>query len=38
MMELIEKIYLTPPDNEAIPVTECFFVVKVFMLAMNFTS
>ena len=25
MMELIEKNYLTPPDNEAIPVLKCFF-------------
>ena len=24
-MELIEKIYLTLPENEAIPVKECFF-------------
>ena len=24
-MELIEKNYLTPPDNEAIPVLKCFF-------------
>ena len=25
MIELIEKKYLTPPDNEAIPVLKCFF-------------
>ena len=25
MMELIEKAYLTPPNNEAIPVLKCFF-------------
>lgn len=25
MMELIETIYLTPPNNEAIPVLKCFF-------------
>ncbi len=25
MWELSEKIYLTPPDNEAIAVRECFF-------------
>ena len=25
MMDLIEKIYLTPSDNEAIPVLKCFF-------------
>lgn len=24
-MESIEKAYLTPPDNEAIPVLKCFF-------------
>lgn len=24
-MESIEKDYLTPPDNEAIPVLKCFF-------------
>ncbi len=25
MMELIEKNYLMPPDNEALPVLKCFF-------------
>ena len=25
MLDLIEKNYLTPPDNEAIPVLKCFF-------------
>lgn len=25
MMELIEKSYLTPPENEAKPVFKCFF-------------
>ena len=25
MLDLIEKKYLTPPDNEAIPVLKCFF-------------
>lgn len=25
MMELIETIYLTPPENEGIPVLKCFF-------------
>jgi len=25
MIELIEKKYLTPPDNEAIQVLKCFF-------------
>ena len=25
MMNLIEKAYLTPPDNEAISVLKCFF-------------
>ena len=29
MWELIEKIYLTPPDNEAIPVTKCFFCSEI---------
>ena len=24
MLDLIEKTYLTPPDNEAIPVLKCF--------------
>lgn len=24
-MESIEKAYLTPPNNEAIPVLKCFF-------------
>ena len=27
-MESIEKAYLTPPDNEAIPVLKCFFCEK----------
>ena len=25
MLDLIEKTYLTPPDNEALPVLKCFF-------------
>lgn len=25
MIDLIEKEYLTPPDNDAIPVLKCFF-------------
>ena len=34
MMDLIEKNYLMPPDNEAIPVLKCFFVMKIFMRVM----
>ena len=29
MCELSEKIYLTPPDNEALPVTKCFFCSEI---------
>ena len=30
-MESIEKAYLTPPDNEAIPVLKCFFAKKTYV-------
>ena len=29
MLDLIEKNYLTPPDNEAIPVLKCFFCAEI---------
>ena len=34
MINLIEKAYLTPPDNEAKAILKCFSAMKIFMRVM----
>ena len=38
MLDLIEKTYLTPPDNEAIPVLKCFSARKMSAKARTIMS
>ena len=38
MLDLIEKTYLTPPDNEAIPVLKCFSAKKISAKVRTITS